>query len=105
MQPQEMLGPLDRARFARLLHQVLTSLYDPTLLRRSPLVVLFNLEHKLNPGMALQSTLTEAIETLRPGKNVPPGTRAWRIYQILRRRYTEQVPQRQVALDLGLGVR
>ena len=105
MQPGDTASKLDRATFVRLLQQVLSSLYDPMLLRKSPLLTIFDLTREVTPGMALQSTLTEAIETLHPGDNVPADTRAWRIYQILRRRYTEQAPQRQVALDLGLSVR
>jgi CheY-like chemotaxis protein len=36
---------------------------------------------------------------------MPASTRNWRVYQILRRRYSEQATQREVARELGLGLR
>jgi CheY-like chemotaxis protein len=96
---------LDRAWFLRHLRTVLTSLYDPSVLRDSPLVALFGLEQRTNRVSALRRSLTDAIEALRPNESTPPGARTWRVYQILRRRYIEQATQRGVASDLGLSVR
>jgi CheY-like chemotaxis protein len=84
---------------------VLHALYDPSVLRSSSLVELFDLQQRSNTVSALQHTLTDAIEALRPNERTPGESRTWRVYQILRRRYTEQVPQRRVAADLGLSVR
>ena len=87
------------------LRAVLNGLYNPQLLRKNPLVVLLKLEEKRNPSFELQSVLLDAIESLRPGERAPTQSEAWRLYQILRRRYTEQVPQNQVAADLSLSIR
>lgn len=87
------------------LRAALVGLYDPSVLRSSPLIGLLGLEKHPNKVAALREVLSQAIETLRPGYRTPADTRNWRVYQILRRRYIEQIPQSQVALDLGLSVR
>ena len=92
-------------RFAERLRTVLNSLYDPSVLRRSPLLSVFGLRQRGNAVVALRRTLVDGIESLRPDQSAPSGSRGWRIYQILRRRYTEQLPQVQVADDLGFSVR
>jgi CheY-like chemotaxis protein len=91
--------------FERHLRKVLACLYDPTVLRGSPLVQLFGIERDPNMASALRRTLLQSIESLRPNEATPPGTKAWRVYQILRRRYTEQLTQREVASALGLSTR
>jgi CheY-like chemotaxis protein len=83
----------------------LNSLYNPPILRKSPLVAVFGLQQKRNPGLALQALLLEAIEGLRPKPAAPTQSDAWRHFQVLRRRYTEQAQQAQVAGDLGLSTR
>jgi signal transduction histidine kinase len=83
----------------------LNALYYPSVLRSSPLLELLGAGHQRNLESALRHTLTDAIEFLRPGANTPAGSRTWCVYQILRRRYTEQVTQRAVAADLGLSIR
>jgi CheY-like chemotaxis protein len=83
----------------------LNSLYNPPTLRKSPLVGVFGVQQTRNPGLALQALLLEAIEGLRPKPTAPAQSDAWRHFQVLRRRYTEQVQQAQVALDLGLSTR
>jgi len=105
MTTQGMRARSDNAWFARHLRVALTSLYDPSVLRDSPLVELLGLEQRDNPVSALRRALIDAIESLRPLASTPQGTRTWRIYQVLRRRYTEQLPQNKVASDLGLSVR
>ncbi len=89
----------------RHLRRVLYHLYDPSVIRGSPLLELFGLQQRPSPISALQRTLTEAIEGLRPAAAAPEETRTWRVYQVLRRRFIEQVAQAEVAADLGLSVR
>ena len=89
----------------RDLRVALNSLYDPAVLRASPLIELFGLAAERNPISALRRTLLNGIESLRPNRDTPESARTWRVYQILRRRYTEQVTQREVAADLGLSIR
>ncbi len=91
--------------FRRHLRTVLNALYDPGVVRSSPLIGLLGLEQHANAVSALQRALIDSIENLRPLARAPDDSRTWRLYQILRRRYTEQVPQRKVAADLGLSIR
>lgn len=91
--------------FARQLRTALTALYDPSALRSSPLAELFGVAGRGDAVFALRQTLTGAIECLRPNERAPTDSRVWRVYQILRRRYTEQLTQRAVASHLGLSVR
>ncbi len=91
--------------FDRHLRRVLYCLYDPSVLRNSPLLALLGLQERRNPISALQRALIEAIEALRPAAGAPGETRTWRVYQVLRRRYIEQLKQDEVAADLGLSVR
>lgn len=92
-------------RFSVHLRRVLSCLYDPAVLRSSPLNQLFGLDPEQSTASALRRILLQAIESFCPNKNTPPGSKAWRVYQILRRRYTEQLTQREVALALGLSTR
>ncbi|HXW01620.1 MAG TPA: hypothetical protein VEC93_24630, partial [Anaerolineae bacterium] len=96
---------LDLVWFARQLRTALISLYDPSIIRTSPLAGLFEVERRHNPMFALQYIMLNAIEALKPNESMPPGSRNWRVYQILRRRYSEQATQREVARELGLGLR
>lgn len=100
-----MEARLDNAWFLGYLRTALNSLYDPSVLRNSPLVELLGLDQKGDAVSVLRQILTEAIESLRPNESTPRDSKTWRVYQILRRRYTEQLSQREVAFDLGLSVR
>lgn len=95
----------EQSWFHKELRTLLHDLYSPSTLRQSPLLRLFHLNERPNPAFALQQLLLEAIESLESRGQSSAGSRAWRLYQILRRRYTEQLPQSQVAHDLGLSVR
>jgi len=94
-----------KAQFARYLRRSLLSLYDPSVLRGSPLTDLLGVAQRDDVISALRYTLISAIESLRPNENAPSASKSWRVYQILRRRYVEQVMQSQVASELGLSVR
>ena len=94
-----------KAEFIDELGRVLSRLYDPDVLRRSPLIRLFGLEHHQDPTEALQHILSRAIESLKPNPSVPPHSNAWRFYQILYSRFVEQFTQAEVAEDLALSVR
>lgn len=100
-----MEAKLDLAWFTRQLRLALVSLYDPSIIRHSPLTALFEVERRHNPMFALQYIILNAIEALKPTESMPSGSRNWRVYQILRRRYSEQASQREVASELGLGLR
>ncbi len=87
------------------LRRALYHLYDPAGLRRSPLVATFGLGEAQDPAPALRRVLTEAIDSLKPGPDVPPQANSWRIYHVLFQRFSEQFTQREVATDLGLSIR
>lgn len=95
----------EKTRFMHQLRKVLAALYDPVVLRNSPLIQWLDVTQQHNAALRLRRALTEAIESLRPSETTPHGSRTWRVYQILRRRYTEQLTQHEVATDLGLSVR
>lgn len=105
MKREGMEIPLDLAWFTRQLRLALVSLYDPSAIRHSPLAKLFEVERRHNPMFALQYIILNAIEALKPTESMPASSRNWRVYQILRRRYSEQAAQREVAQELGLGLR
>ena len=94
-----------QASFESELNRVLHHLYDPGVLRHSPLVQILGLDQRADALSALQRILNEAIESLRPDSSVPANSNAWRIYHILYGRYTEQLAQSEVATDLGLSIR
>ncbi|MBI1881041.1 MAG: response regulator [Chloroflexi bacterium] len=91
--------------FIHELGNTLSHLYDPAVLRRSPLMPLFGLGPQAEALSALQHMLTAAVEGLKPDESVPAGTNAWRLYHILYYRYVEQFTQREVATDLALSIR
>ena len=94
-----------RAKFAHLLHKALAGLYDPVVLSGSPLAQLFGLAGRSDTASAVRRILTDGIESLQPRLPTPVGSRTWRVYQVLRRRYTEQLTQHDVASTLGFSIR
>lgn len=91
--------------FERLLQRALLALYDPLELAQSPLIQILNLSETQNPPQALHKTLLDAVEEMKPSKNVPQQSTAWRNYRILLYRYVQQIPQREIAVSLGFSVR
>ena len=100
-----MDASLSRSAFENELRTALTHLYDPAVLRDSLLVNRFGLDSRADAIVALRRILVKAIESLGPSDQVPPQSNAWRYYQILYGRYTEQFTQIEVSNDLGLSVR
>ena len=95
----------DKSWFLGQLRRAMAHLYDPEFLRTSPLTELLDVRDKNGLGSGLRRTLIGAVDTLKESRDLRQGSRAWRTYQILRRRYVEQATQREVAADLGLSVR
>src|SRR5260370_42341083 len=75
------------------LRQALGALYNPAILRNTPLIQVFGLEPRTDALSALRRVLIDGIEALNTNINAPAESSTWRTYQILRRRYIEQVPQ------------
>lgn len=91
--------------FIEELSRALTNLYDPARLRKSWLLEVFHLSSARNPQFALNELLRKGIHALEPDRNTPRDTNAWRIYEILIKRYVEQTKQQQVAEELGFSTR
>ena len=100
-----MSETISRSDFENELRKALANLYDPAVLRDSPLVGLFGLDSRDDFVFALRRILVAAIESLRPSDDAPAHSRSWRYYHILYGRYTEQLTQIDIGADLGLGVR
>ncbi len=91
--------------FVSELRRVLHHLYDWVEVSKSPLLEVFGVKQQNDAPSALRGLLRQAIESLKPGRDVSPKARAWRMYQILVSRYVEQFTQREVAGELGLSIR
>lgn len=100
-----MKGDSGNGAFLGELRRALYHLYDPAELRRSSLLDLFGIGQTGDAAASLRCVLMEAIESLKPGADVPSHAKAWRIYHVLFQRYSEQFTQREVATDLGLSIR
>ncbi|MGQ9682016.1 MAG: response regulator [Anaerolineae bacterium] len=92
-------------QFRHELRDALKHLYDPRLLRKSPLVALLGLETRANASLALQTVLIDAIEALKPPADAAPGSRNARRYYLLLYSYVQQFTQEQVAEQLGISAR
>jgi CheY-like chemotaxis protein len=95
----------EKSKFLKEINSALSHLYDPDILRHSPLIQLFNLTNKPDSVGQLRRTLIDGIQTLTPDKDTPSDSNAWRYYKILNYRFVEQFTQDEVALDLGFSPR
>lgn len=86
------------------LQAALYNLYNPTALRKSPLLPYLAAERH-DPLASTRRALLDAIRGLKPDNHVPPHANAWRVYHILTYRYVEQLTQKEVAAELALSVR
>ena len=89
--------------FVQEVHHVLQHLYDPLVLRASPLMELLDLGER--GPTALRDILLQAIERFKPRPGTREGMSAWRPYRALFHRYVEQFTQREVADVLSLSIR
>ena len=91
--------------FSRHLRHALNHLYEPDVVRSSPLGPLLLPPEQAQQPMALSRALTEAIEALKPGPGTPPGAPAWRMYELLLYRYVHCATQADLAQQLAISVR
>lgn len=96
---------IDVDEWTATVRQALRHLYDPNVLRASPLIACLSLQGDRNPAKRLREVLTAAVEAMEPGPEVPEQSRAWRMYEVLLFRYVQQSSQSEVADQLGIGVR
>ena len=88
-----------------VLRDALNHLYDPERLRSSPLIYACGLSAAPQPAARLQQILLDALRAMQPPASEPAGSIRRRVYNILRLRYEQQFAQKEVAAQLGLGVR
>jgi CheY-like chemotaxis protein len=92
-----------------VVHRALESLYDNVQLANCELISSFPGIHKLpdvnERAEALRSLLLEALESLRPPRQLPFGSPESRPYDVLRLRYLERLRISQIEEDLALGRR
>ena len=91
--------------FIHELRTALNHLYDPDVLRGSPLASMLGLRGRYDTPAALQNLLTRAIEQLKPGPNTPNKPHAQEVYDVLLYRYVQQFKQNEIANQLGVSVR
>jgi CheY-like chemotaxis protein/signal transduction histidine kinase len=101
----QRVDKLTHEEFEEQLRESLGYLHDPYRLRHSPLAALFGVGNRHDTPSALRRILTEAIEALEPPRGTPDNSRAWRMYESLYYRYTEQFSQEEVADQMGLSAR
>jgi len=98
-------GSIGKPWFFQHLRFLLGSLYDPSVLGRSPLPGCLTVDVQLTTTSELREFLIKAIESLKPTENTPPGSKLSRAYEILHQRYIEQQTQRKVADNISLSTR
>lgn len=87
-----------------LLREALSHLYDPSYAPPAPLCQALG-QDTMAGEQPVRDILIQAIQDLEPGKEVPPQTRAWRIYDLLYYRFIKGLTQEETAALLGLTPR
>ena len=89
--------------FVRELRYALNHLYEPELLRHSPLQELIAKSDR--PQASLAEFLTAAIEALKPPINEAANSPAWHVYELLYYRYVQRASQGDLAKQLACSIR
>jgi CheY-like chemotaxis protein/DNA-directed RNA polymerase specialized sigma24 family protein len=87
------------------LRDALAHLFDVDFLRRHMLLTPASLKAQSADPRALQETIANAIESLRPPATVSLRSEPWRLHQILDLRYVRGLSQVEAADQIGLSVR
>ncbi len=96
----------NRETFADWVHDALSHLYDSDHLASHPLTTALvgkDNSAALNRSQALRRALLEAVGDLRPDKEIPPRSRDWRFYRILKLRYIEGRTTQQAMDEIGVA--
>lgn len=90
--------------FEQQLRDALAHLHDPTY---QPAEVMWNVlgSYPQQRVEFLQSTVSQAIEDLKPGPDIPASARGRRIYELLSCRYLKEMTQGETAEHLGITSR
>jgi predicted ATPase len=95
-----------RAAFDEQVRDALLHLHDLARLQKSPLTRLLGTASpgdSSRAGKRLQQMLVNLIAELRPGKDVPASSHAWRTHAILTLRYVEALDVSEVIEKLAIG--
>jgi CheY-like chemotaxis protein len=87
------------------LRDALAHLFNLDFLRRHVLLLPANSKAQTTDPRALQDTIANAIESLRPPATVSLRSEPWRLHQILDLRYLRGLSQVEAADQIGLSVR
>jgi CheY-like chemotaxis protein len=99
---------MDKPTFTSLFKDLISRLYDPTILETHPLADSFPLPDGAPARRAegIRRLILEEIEQLRPpGKEIILQSPEWRPYLILHKRYVEGLPPLEIAAALYIGDR
>lgn len=91
--------------FLHELRHALNHLYEPQVLRLSPLQSLLVRERAGHSTMALGNFLVKAIENLKPSADTPGDSPARQTYEFLYYRYVQGVGQAELGKQLNCSVR
>jgi CheY-like chemotaxis protein len=91
--------------FLRELRHALNHLYEPQILRLSPLQSLLAKGDAGHSAMALGNFLIKAIESMKPATDTPGDSPAWQTYEFLYYRYVQGVGQAELGKQLNCSVR
>jgi CheY-like chemotaxis protein len=96
---------IERNSFDQHVHDALGHLYDFPFLEASPLSDALELRRRGEGGIALHRILIDAIERLKPSRDVATESAAWKNYRSLHLRYVRSLSASGVAGELGLSAR
>ena len=91
--------------FLRELRHALNYIYEPQILRLSPLQSLLVANSTARSTLALGNFLVKAIEALKPAVTTPGDSPAWQTYEFLYYRYVHGASQADLAKQLNCSER
>jgi CheY-like chemotaxis protein len=100
----DISGKLDRTTFHREVIRSLHHLFNPAELRKSDLILRYGLGNSQDGPASLRRIFMEAIESLKPGGS-SSESKAWRFYQVLHYRFSENIAQKEVAVAMSKSIR
>jgi CheY-like chemotaxis protein len=86
--------------FEQSLQDCLNHLYDPAYDFPAEMQETLGVE-----ASGLQAALAQAIQAMKPGPEVPPAGRGWRVYEVLAARYLQRMTQDEAAEHLAISPR
>ncbi len=96
---------IDRDRFDVQIHEAMAHLYDFPFLERSLVAERLGLRDVRGGGTSLHRLLVDAIERLKPPRDLAADAVAWKVYRYLHLRYVRSLSASAVAGELGLSTR